>query len=49
MPIPMSMDNYAYLITDQRSGTSVLVDAADAAVVAVCQPFLILTVAMKRT
>ena len=28
-PIAMSLDNYGYLVTDQRTGTAVLVDPAD--------------------
>ena len=29
MPIAMSLDNYGYLIMDQREGTAILVDPAD--------------------
>ena len=28
-PIAMSLDNYGYLVTDQRTGTAVLIDPAD--------------------
>ncbi len=29
LPIAMSLDNYGYLVCDQRTGTAVLVDPAD--------------------
>ena len=29
LPIPLSMDNYSYLVRDQQSGTAILIDPAD--------------------
>lgn len=49
VPVPVALDNYAYLIVDEADGTAVLVDPSDAAVVQVAlqelevQPSAILT------
>ena len=37
----MSMDNYSYLIQDERSGTAILVDPADPDPVMVSVPVLL--------